>query len=198
MRSGRIIACAALLLALLPFTAGASPITGELAIYSAVDPVGGGSTLGTATGLDFVGPGVVLGFPAPDGAFAGTAGSAVTFQDFYFSPTLSPAPVIPLWQFSSGGVTFAFTLTSVRVVTQTAGFLLLDGSGVLTSSRAGLDPTLASWTFAAGSLRDGTFTVAPSASKTETVPEGGSTLVMLGLGVLAVAALRLKAPGLAA
>jgi hypothetical protein len=171
-------------------TAHADTITGDISIYSAIDAVGGDSTLGTATGIDFRGSAFILDDPAPTGTFSGAEGTLVTLADFEFKPTLSPSPVSPLWAFAFGGFNYSFSLSSVVIVTQLTGFLSLEGTGLLTSSNPALEPTTATWTFTATAARDGKLTISPSVTSTTTVPEGGTTFSMLAFGLLGVGALR--------
>src|ERR1700738_4469867 len=69
---------------------------------------------GNTNTVSFKNPGwTVLAAPAPDGAYTGTAGAAVTFTSFTYNPTtnaiITPA-VTPfqLWSFAFGGHTYTF------------------------------------------------------------------------------------------
>ena len=108
------------------------------------------------------------------------SGSAVTFT----------AP----WSFNSGAHAnlwsvggFTFDLSSSSIAFQNSSFLSVSGTGVL--KKAGFDDTIGTFNFstqepdAAGSF---TFSAATS------VPDGGTTAMLLGVGVLGLAGLRRK------
>lgn len=142
MRKMFMLALCGLSLLALSSTAQAAPITGEVHFAGLWTPTGGSGTA-TATGLDFSSGGfqIVL---AGTGDFAGAlAGTGAAFQNFTFAPF--GGPVVPLWAFVSGPVTYSFDLTSVAVAFQSATQLNLTGSGVLHAT--GFDDTPADWDF---------------------------------------------------
>jgi hypothetical protein len=115
------------------FGASASFITGFIqfggatwskdgTVVSVVNP-----TVGVTTG-DFVGQTVV-------------AISPLDYSPF--------AAIDPLWVTNLGE--FSFAITSLVVIDETPGSLVLNGRGLLTSTLAGLDPTGANWSFSADS-----------------------------------------------
>ena len=144
MRKLFTLAICGLSLLALSSTAQAVPITGEIHFVGLWQPTGG-TGIGDATGLSFpdtaFGPFVAAGTDT----YAGLTGTVVSFQDFTFSPVMSPDPVSPLWVLSSGGVGYAFELQSVAVSFQSATQLNLIGSGVLHAD--GFDDTPANWDF---------------------------------------------------
>lgn len=167
--------------------AQAVPITGNITFA-------GGTTLntsssGTATEvLSWTGPGGT-GLPvviSGDGSFSSIApGTGATFaSDWHFNS----GAVSGLW--SVGG--FTFDLTSSHIVFQggSPSGVLVDGIGAVVGN--GLDPEAMTWSFstsdpgAAGT--DGglvfSFQVADGATGSGTVPDGGTTAMLLGLGVL--------------
>ncbi|MBI1178314.1 hypothetical protein GC207_12835 [bacterium] len=87
----------------------------------------------------------------------------------------------PLW--SVGG--FSFTLSSLAIENQTATALTLSGVGKI--SKSGFDDTDGSWvaTFNSnGMSRKGTATFSwSSTSVADNVPDGGSSLLLLGVAV---------------
>lgn len=120
-----------------------------------------------------------------------TGGSSptVTQNGFTFNPF--SGPVIPLWSFSSGGRMYSFDLTALTQRVQPGDdTLTLRGMGVLhiTGSGPSYDDTVGSWVFTANQ-GGGTFSFSSSNSA---IPEGGSALALLGLGLVAVEALRRK------
>jgi hypothetical protein len=125
---------------------------------------------------------------AASGTFTGFGGSLGHMADFAFNPGLSPMPVAPLWLLTAGpGAGFSFTLNAITLVDQaTPNFLNLTGMGSF-SGPAGFDTTLGTWAFTVttqGSLF--TWTSANIAN----APDGGTTALLLGLGLLGLGAAR--------
>jgi len=197
MRTFRSVAIALTLLFSVA-SAEASPITGAFSIVGNFKPVNGVtgavSTLGAATGLDFLAlfgttstpgtPGGVLVTQA-SGSLAGLTGSMGTIRDFSFAgagSTNFPNLSVPLVNFQSlGGLTF--TLTSVAVTQQSNSVLALLGQGVL--SMAGYSNTAGTFNFT-GNGAGGTFSFSSSQAGAQ-VPEPAS-LALLGGGLLVCAA----------
>jgi len=101
-----------------------------------------------------------------------------------FNPS-TPTP--GLW--SVGG--FTFNLMSATIVSQTANFLNITGTGTITGN--GFEATNATWSFTipdAGGNPD-RFTFAAQ-SATSGVPDGGSTVALLGMGLGVVEFIRRK------
>jgi hypothetical protein len=113
------------------------------------------------------------------GNFAGIpAGTQATMaQPWIFTPS-TPTP--GLW--SVGGYTFDLLASSV--VTRTATFLNISGTGTVSGN--GFDPTSMDWSFT--SQKSGSTFFSFSANG-EAVPDGGTTVMLLGaaLGVLGMA-----------
>jgi hypothetical protein len=134
--------------------------------------------LGSATeALSF--QGVTVG-GAPTGSFTGvTPGTSVTWNPFGWNPATTP--VNPLWTFVFGGNTYEFDLASVAIANQNNSFLNLLGTGTL--KRTGLDPTLGYWSFTISNPGGGAhanFQFTFANSQTAAVPDGGSSLMLLG------------------
>jgi hypothetical protein len=93
-----------------------------------------------------------------------------------------------LW--SVGG--FTFDLTSATVVMQTAEFLNISGVGTLSGN--GFEDTTARWAFTVQNAGGGTgdfFSFSGNVS-TQGVPDGGSAVALLGIGLVVVEFIRRK------
>ena len=116
------------------------------------------------------------------GDFAGIAPgtSAAMAQPWIFNPS-TPTP--GLW--SVGG--FSYDLLSSTVVTQNAGTLVITGTGIVSGN--GFDPTAMDWSFTTQSAGGHTRTTFSFSANGQTVPDGGTTVMLLGaaLGALGMA-----------
>lgn len=160
---------------------GAIPITGHIAFD-------GSTTLDapipSATAfLSFTNAKVSVGTQA--GSYVGTGGTSVMMEALQFSPFVLPAA--PLWSFTSGAVDYSFTLTSLSAVSVTDlgnGLYSLNVAGSGMASVTGYDDTNGVFSVtttgnaSATELGFGAFTFTAAR-----VPDAGSTLAILGLGL---------------
>ncbi|HEX3627607.1 MAG TPA: VPDSG-CTERM sorting domain-containing protein [Verrucomicrobiae bacterium] len=163
--------------------APSDPINGQITFAGGVT-LDNSSAGGATEVLSWTGPGG-SGMPiviSSSGTFSGIAGgTAASFTAPWFFNSTSP--VNSLW--SVGG--FTFDLTSSHIVFQggnPAG-VLVDGIGAVMGN--GLAPEAMTWEFATGDpSADGVFSfqVADGTQGAATVPDGGTTAMLLGLGVL--------------
>jgi PEP-CTERM motif len=181
---------------LLGFSAGiveATPITGDFSITGNFLPVvgatGAKTTLGLATGLDFINffgslatPGVAgtVAVNSGTGDFQNLVGTLGTMRDFSFAGNGSikyPTTTLLSFQsFPTFGLTF--DLASVGVVLQTASFLVLSGTG--TFHLAGFDDTAGTFDFSGNGARS---TFSFSASQAAAIPEPSSLFLgLVGIG----------------
>jgi hypothetical protein len=171
-------------------------------ITGSVDPIGG-SSVGTATGLDFLTsgapspgtPGTITLNSDPTGSFssiftlagcplAASQGGCGTIQDLLsFSPTL---PISPFYTVTEGANTLSFVLKTLNTPVQdpgSAGSLpTLSVSGTGTFLLPGFDPTPGIFTLTSQGVGETSFsasTIATSAS----IPEPAS-LTVLALGLV--------------
>ena len=142
------------------------------------------NSLATATRVDAFSDVMVM---SRDGDFTSTVnvGDSVTMsQPWIFTPS-TPTPA--LW--SVGG--FTFDLASSTVVLQNSDFLLISGIGTITGN--GFDATEGVWSFTSQEPHaGGVFSFSASSGSTGTVPDGGTTVALLGIGLVGVEVLRRK------
>lgn len=171
--------------------AQADPITGDITFA-------GGATLNNASAADatevlsWTGPGGT-GMPiviSDSGSFSGiAAGTTATFSSPWF---FNSGAVDSLW--SVGGFTFDLTSSSIAYQGTTTpggskvGGVLVTGIGAVSGN--GLGSEAMTWEFATGDSSAGgvfSFQVADGTiGGSSTVPDGGTTAMLLGLGVLAL------------
>ena len=152
----------------------------------------------------------------------GTAASVSQWNNPYVtsdSGAFGSIPIGPLspvtmaagsWSFASGPVNnfwsvagFTFNLLSSSVFSQGGtpgvnGFVFVTGIGTVTSTTPGLDPTQMTWSFTSqdppagvGANGGPNWTFSASANSVN-VPDGGATVMLLGLALSGVAVLRRK------
>ena len=112
------------------------------------------------------------------GIFPGT--QATMAQPWIFNPS-TPTP--GLW--SVGG--FSFDLLTSTIVTQNASTLVIEGTGIVSGN--GFDPTSMDWSFTTQSAGGRTRTTFSFSANGASVPDGGTTVMLLGaaLGALGMA-----------
>jgi hypothetical protein len=172
----------------------ASSILGGLTFGGVWLPTGG-TGIGNATGVDILGDSAMVTCTyanACTGDYAALNGNntiLASYNDFQFAPL--GGLVNPLWSFNFNGIAYSFSLASVSIVAQNSTALALSGTGTLRMT--GREDTEGSWSFSGDTSSQWIFafsstTTSPPSSGT--VPEGGSTMAILGLGLLVVGALR--------
>ena len=163
------------------------PISGNITFAGGVEL--NTSSAGTATEvLAWTGTGG-SGMPvviSADGSFAGTVGDTATFTQPWF---FNSGTVTPLW--SVGG--FTFDLTSSHIVFQGGSPAVVAVNGIGAVMGNGGSPEAMTWSFSVsdpGAEGSGgslifSFQAADGAmSSTSAVPDGGTTAMLLGLGIL--------------
>jgi hypothetical protein len=108
--------------------------------------------------------------------------SPVTYNTFTFDPVGTSLPVVPLWTFTAGGVTYSFDLTSLAIDTRSASGIHLLGTGI--AKIDGYENTTGTWDLAIGTVGEFHF------SAGNAVPDGGMTAVLLGSGIIGLGLLR--------
>ena len=120
-----------------------------------------------------------------DGDFSSVAvGAGVTMaMPWIFSPS---TPTLGLW--SVGG--FTYDLASSTVVFQGADLLSITGTGTISGN--GFDATAGTWNFTSQTpSANGIFSFS-SGTSAQGVPDGGTTVALLGLGLAGVELIRRK------
>jgi hypothetical protein len=177
--------------------AQAGPITGSISFSGAAQPWGGTNWFNT-TGVDFLAASAtVQSSPVPTGTYVGTQGTATIFSDFIFDPFPADG-VAPLWTFTKSGITYSFdylVLGSLARVGNdvSSSISILNGTGMLYATGFDATPGLFSLTAQGfGALGGGqsTFSFSASDVATATVPDPGSSMLLLGIGLTGVATAR--------
>jgi hypothetical protein len=161
--------------------ARAVPISGDITFVGGVQL--NSSSAGTATEvLAWTGEGGV-GSPTvltDDGSFASIlANTAVTFTAPW---SFNSGPLASLW--TVGG--FTFNLISSTIFSQggnPAG-VIVDGTGTVSGN--GFTPTTLSWSFSASDPAAGTPPTFSFQAAAGSVPDGGTTVMLLGAGLVAL------------
>ena len=124
------------------------------------------------------------------GDFTGVIGSAVLITaPWTFTSNVA---VTPFWSIPNHITpTFSFSLTSSSLVQNTGTFIDVVGNGVMTSTIPGLTPTPGTWTFNISTTNPANSRFSFQSS-TSSVPDGGTTLAILGGSLLGLHGLRRK------
>ena len=185
-----IMAAAAVAVLGLSGTARAVPISGNITFAGGVqlDTASAGTATEVLawTGAGGTGSPIVI---SDDGSFSSVApGSAATFSSPW---SFNSGPVTALW--SVGG--FQFNLTSSSIVFQggSPAGVLVDGIGAVMGN--GLSPEAMTWSFSTsdpGAAGEDSliFSFQVAGGTTGAVPDGGTTAMLLGLGVLGLGLLK--------
>lgn len=116
----------------------------------------------------------------PDGA------SVLFSPSWVFNPSI---PKSPLWTIA-GPENFTFNLATSTIGFQNGSFLAIKGTGTLTGTN--FDPTPATWLFTTqGAAAEGKFSWS-SSTVAVAVPDGGTTIALLGGSLLGLFGLRHK------
>jgi hypothetical protein len=158
--------------ALLASVAKATPITGDINF----DGIAKTNTGNLATATKFTTISGVTVVPVEDGNYTGTTGTPVTFTPFSFSAS----GVTPLWSFVIGSTHYWFDATSITIATQQKNFLNVEGMGV--AYETGFDPTAGNW-----SITDTGGKATVTFGSAATVPDSGTTALLVGLGLAGLA-----------
>ena len=181
----KILGMAVVVASLMTTTTQAVPITGQVDIQGTAvldNPI----LLNATSLLDIVGA-KVQSTSTGDYEAAGNAGEDVAYLPFSFNP-IGGLPVEPLWAFMHNGAVYTFDLHSITVDLHTAQVLVLSGNGVLKINDPAYDNTEGNWflqiTAASGKSADAQFIFQSSDYAENQVPDGGSTMILLGSGIL--------------
>jgi hypothetical protein len=121
--------------------------------------------------------------------------SVVTFPFSFAGSVLTPAPLDPLWSFSDGGLDYSFVLDTVNIEEQGRDSLntpVLNLSGTGVARITGFDDTQGTWSLTAQGRRT-MFSFSSSSFVSGGVPDGGSTLLLLGSALTLLGFARMRA-----
>jgi hypothetical protein len=181
-----------LLLAILAAGLATSAFTSQQAqgtmINGAITFAGGAvydtTSLATATRVNTFSDVTVMSRDGDFSSFVNVGDSVTMGTPYIFMPS-TPTP--GLW--SVGG--FTYDLATSTVVLQNADFLVITGTGTVSGN--GFDPTPGIWNFTSQSPdANGVFSFSASNGSTGGVPDGGTTVALLGIGLFGVEMLRRK------
>jgi hypothetical protein len=121
------------------------------------------------------------------GGFSSTT-TATFATPFVFGAlgTVGPNSVTPLWSITDG-LTYEFNLANITVNAIVGSQRLLEGTGTATISGGLYDPTPGYWTLSTSGTG-----ASISFSSFTSVPDGGTTVALLGMALLGVDGLRRK------
>ena len=168
--------------------AQAIPINGSIEFFGSAKP--SGTSPGSPITVAFTNPWRAL---AGIGDYAGVPFStAATFTNLSFTgdgaSAALTASVPALWSFSFGGINYSFDLLSLSNGHTDSGSMSFSGNGLAHAS--GFDDTAASWALQ-GSGQRFAFTLSTSTTTAVgAVPEGGTTVALFGIALLAIMILR--------
>jgi len=164
----------------LSLSAQATPITGTVDLGGLATADSGNFELASY----FTFTGVTVGYAT--GTYAPTVGTGVSMSELFINP-LSYAS--PLWQFTYGGSTYNFTLSSASVAYESSTQISLSGSGTL---EVGSDSAPGTWTFSTSNTGgpDVTSFIFQSSNTATGVPDGGTTVLLLGAALAALGLLQ--------
>lgn len=171
--------------ALITVSVQAVPINGAISFDGGYALVGGANFLSASAAnilTASVTPGQATGtYASLNGGYAFSGPD--TFGPIQVNPT--PVTVIPLWQFTTGGITYSFDATSVSLLVKTANIYAIEGYGV--ANVTGFDATPGYWNVTLNRA-GASFSFSSSAA----VPDGGMTLILLGTALTAMGLIRRK------
>ncbi len=170
-----------------------TPISGNIS-FSGTTTIDSTSFVTATRFLSF--QNVVVGAPsALSGDYVGTSGAAVTVTPFIWSPPTASTPLNPLWTFVSGGNTYSFDLSILHVDYASPTGLLLSGLGTGLITGPGMEKlnTTGTWDFSSQTLGQTSFTFSSTTTvPSAAVPDGGSTVAMLGASLLGLSIMKRK------
>lgn len=158
--------------------AQAVPITGQITLSADASSVAINFGTNTVT-FTPASPSTNAKVDTVSGNMAGLApvGTLVVYKNFQYDPLVV---VNPIWSTSN----LTFTLTSISAYAEPFGAsLVIFGSGTISSSVLGFDPTPGNWSFNASETSN-IFSWGSTVSAVSRVPDGGASAILLGVSLL--------------
>jgi hypothetical protein len=168
----------------------AVPISGSIEFSGSA--TASGSSGGSPVTIHFVDPWQTL---VGIGSYASVPPMTLTmFNDFTFTGdgtgAMLLAPDRPIWTFTIGATTYSFDLLALTNGHVSAGSMSFSGTGI--AHITGFDDIPASFALqGAGTNFD--FTLSSSSTGTTTTPDSGTTMSMLGMGLVVLEVMRRNA-----
>jgi hypothetical protein len=170
--------------ALLASNTHAVPIEGSITFSGGVQLNNSSAGNSTAVVSWFTEAGAMPSVQSTSGHFNSVA--IGTIANFPNSWSFNFVGNLLLWQV--GG--FQFNLTQSNIVFQGPGFVTVQGFGIMSGN--GFDPTAGIWRFTTQDPSAGSPPTFSFSASTASLPEGGATLALLGLGLAGLEGLRRK------
>lgn len=170
--------------------AQAIPITGSVEFFGSATP--SGASPGLPISVHFTNPWQTL---SGNGVYVGIPfGTSATFTDFSFNGDGALASLVgtvaPLWTFSFGGETYSFDLLALTNGHTEAGSMSFSGTGTAHGSGVtAFDDTPATIALQ-GSGQNFIFSISTSTTTSTGVPDGGTSVGLLGIALVGIAILR--------
>jgi hypothetical protein len=162
-------------------SASATYISGSIGFTGTYQTMPTAFDLGTADALHISGVSVTPNSQFGDYAAVPNGYSPINYSNV----TFDPITVGPLWSFNYLGVNYTFTMDTMTLVVQNNFVVALQGNGTATID--GFQPTNGRWTLTANQNSQ-TLTFSSGAD----VPDGGTSIALLGASLLGLAGLRRK------
>jgi hypothetical protein len=164
-------------------SARANPINGSI-VFGAADVTVNNANLADATVFDLTGVFTTTG----SGAYSSPSVpmfTTVTFDNFAFNPTTPGETITPLWTFDVGKDVYSFNATSITTAVFVGNEWVIGGLG--DAFATGYSETPGKWTVNL-SQSGATFGFDSTAATGTAVPDGGSTVALLGSAFMGLGA----------
>lgn len=179
------------------FTAAAAPIEGSIGFGGGYNAFTGPNSTGSQTNnlnnaLSIQTDDSTIDSASATGDFASVSDSTPVDSFGDFNTDGSDLPIEPIWQVTSGGVTYSMDLTALAVKFQDSNSLVFEGDGIMEISGGGFDPTLGEFDASfntTGSSPNVSLTFSSTSASTPEPVNVPTTLGLLGAGLIGLGVL---------